>query len=162
MLIYRNEGNAALDEMEMWDMNAAPQYEPEVEAEPELIIEEPVEEPISKRQKVKILTRILMLSVLAFFLITRFAVVSQANLRMLDVKSAIKKQEIKNGDMEAKLTDSIDFTTVQEKAAALGMDFPENDQVQNMSVIPYEDIVKAHKQSEKEKREIGIVWSVKE
>ena len=145
MLEYTQLGNTAIK----------PEYIPEDVDEHQLEIpvakqkkEKPKEIPLSL--KIKVITRILLVTALALFMVARFATVSIANIGLEEAKSAVAEQKTKNSDLESILAGSMQLNTIQEKAMALGMSFPSSNQMVYIKLVPYDDLVENNNVQKKE------------
>lgn len=141
MLEYKELGNTAV--------KVQPIYEPEYEYEPQI---EPEKKKTGKRKlttkevpfklKVKIISRVLFVTVLALLMVARFAAVSIANIGLVEAKNSVKQQQSKNSDLESILAAGMQLDHIEEKAIALGMSFPGSNQMVYVNLVPYEDLVK--------------------
>lgn len=167
MIIYRQDGNTALEQPILTQQQIQPQEQvqpqpqEQVEAEPQRR-SQPKTFSLTKWQKIKILGKVVVFTSLAFFMVARFAVVAQQNLAIIAVKNSIKEQQTLNADLEAKLAATAQLSNVQEQAEKLNMNFPTGDQVQYVSVTPYAQLVETQKEQQKAEREPSIVREIME
>lgn len=109
--------------------------------------------------KIKVISRILLVTALALLMIARFAAVSIANVTLENTKLEIEKQKSKNSDLESILAGTMQLDTIQDKAMALGMAFPSSEQMVYVQLVPYEDLV-ANNQTQIENNHKSIVSQI--
>ena len=140
MLEYRQLGNTAMKPQVEYE----PEYEPQQKTQKHT--------PVKKKKlegtkevplpiKIKIISRVLLVTALALLMVARFAAVSIANIGLEEAKKTVKEQQVKNTDLESILAGSMQLDTIQEKAMALGMSFPSSDQMVYINLVPYSDLV---------------------
>ncbi len=140
MLEYRQLGNTAMKPQVEYE----PEYEPQQKTQKQT--------PVKKKKlegtkevplpiKIKIISRVLLVTALALLMVARFAAVSIANIGLEEAKKTVKEQQVKNTDLESILAGSMQLDTIQEKAMALGMSFPSSDQMVYINLVPYSDLV---------------------
>lgn len=134
LVLYRQNGGLA----------EKPEY---VEGLPEKIYKKAATKKFTytKKQKKRITYKVLLISIVAFIALTRFAAVSTANLNMLSVQKEIEKQQTINSGIEYQLSQASYLTNIQQKAKELNMDFPNQDQVVYVDVKPFSTITEEAK-----------------
>ena len=108
---------------------------------------------ITKKTKIKITIKVLLLASMAFAVVFSYAVTSRANLTYLNSVKAVEEQQKINDDLRIQIADANYLTNIEEKAIEQNMFFPSSAQIKYIKLVNYEDIVKNDDAEEKDKKE---------
>ena len=153
MLVYRQDGNLA--------------YKPEEEIEETTTVQKrqrkqtifDLDYQISVKTKKKVLKGIVLGCAVACFVLSRFAVVSKANLALISMQNNVEAKQSQIADLEANISSAVELNTVQERATALGMSFPDSESVVALAVVPYEQLV-AENVSDEEATSTNVIREI--
>ncbi len=134
MLLYRQNGNAALNAQEI---------------EEQKVVQEKKKKQLKSvaipvKLKIKIMVSMILVSVMAVVMVSRFAAVSKANLALIEMQGNVSEQQDVVVELESELSKSVQLDSIKEQALALNMAAPTQEQIVYLEVTSYEDMVKSN------------------